>query len=86
MLTACQAEVLTLIRKGKSNKEIAQELNISLRAAKARVTTIYERMGIPGEGRSKIALDSTDRLKDIEMNCLLAFASLSQRMDRLEHG
>ena len=72
-LTGCQAEVLALIRKGKSNKDIARELNISVRAVKERTHVIYRRMGITGEGRSRLALDQED-----------AIASLSQRLDRLE--
>jgi predicted transcriptional regulator len=81
-LTGCQKQVLDLVRKGKSNKEIAQELNISEQAVKHRLGSVYVKMGIPGEGRSKITLDSSDRLKELELNFLFAIASLSQRLEK----
>lgn len=45
-LTPQQKRVLHLIRKGRCNKEIASELNISVRTANWHIHDIYTRLGI----------------------------------------
>ena len=44
-LTAREREVLTLVARGKSNKEIAKSLRISERTAKFHVTAIFNKLG-----------------------------------------
>ena len=84
-LTVCQREVYQGIRDGKTHKEMAKDLDISVQAVKNRVFNMYRALGIPLYGaRRAIEVNYQDSLKDCELNCLLAIASLSQRMDRLE--
>jgi len=47
-LTKRETEILRLIEKGYSNKEIAQELYISLRTVKYYATNIYAKLGVSG--------------------------------------
>lgn len=47
-LTRREMEILRLIDKGYSNKEIAQELYISLRTVKYYATNIYTKLGVSG--------------------------------------
>jgi DNA-binding NarL/FixJ family response regulator len=44
-LTARQKETALLVKEGKSNKEIAQALNITERTVKAHISAIFERTG-----------------------------------------
>ena len=44
-LTTREREVLTLVARGKSNKEIAKSLRISERTAKFHVTAIFNKLG-----------------------------------------
>lgn len=45
-LTEREFEVLQLVVSGKSNKEIAQDLLISVHTAKAHVCAILQKMGV----------------------------------------
>jgi DNA-binding NarL/FixJ family response regulator len=83
-LTVRQREAYKLLREGKSNKEMATELNVSLSTVKDCVGRVFRRLGIaPGNGgRRHIVANFEDSLKDTKFECLLAIASLSQRMDR----
>jgi DNA-binding NarL/FixJ family response regulator len=47
-LTARQAEVLSLLAAGKSNKEIAAELVLSLATVERHLATIYRKLGVGG--------------------------------------
>lgn len=60
LLTAREREVMELILKGKYNKVIADELDISMRTVEAHRSRIFEKMGV----RSAVELAQT--LKDIE--------------------
>ena len=58
--TPRQREVLTLLARGRTNREIAEELGISLDGAKWHVSEIITRLGArpltPAEGRKKLGL------------------------------
>jgi len=45
-LTSRETEVLTLVRKGLSNKQIGRRLGISERTVKAHLTSVYQRIGV----------------------------------------
>jgi len=47
-LTKRELEILHLIEKGYSNKEIAQALYISVRTVKYYATNIYAKLGVSG--------------------------------------
>ena len=59
LLTAREREVMELILKGKYNKVIADELDISMRTVEAHRSRIFEKMGV----RSAVELAQT--LKEI---------------------
>jgi DNA-binding NarL/FixJ family response regulator len=48
-LTAREVEVLRLLAAGKSNREIAAELVISLRTAERHIANLYEKLGAHGK-------------------------------------
>ena len=45
-LTAREREVLTLVREGLANKQIARRLDISERTVKAHLTSAFARIGV----------------------------------------
>lgn len=45
-LTAKEKSVLDLIKAGKTNKEIAEELGISLSTVKTHINNIYKKLGV----------------------------------------
>lgn len=51
-LTPCEQEVARLVAEGKTDKEIARELNRSTSAVKFHVRNILRRLGLASEGRS----------------------------------
>jgi two-component system, NarL family, response regulator LiaR len=53
-LTERETEVLRLLARGKSNKEICQALNIAEQTAKTHVSHILEKLGVPS--RTQAAL------------------------------
>ena len=53
-LTAREVEVLRLLVRGLSNKEIAQELVISRRTAGAHVEHIYAKLGVSNRARASL--------------------------------
>ena len=85
-LTVCEREAYQGIRDGKTRKEMASEWNVSVHAVRSRTYKMYRKLGIPifAGARRRIEANYRDSLKDCELNFLLAIASLSQRMDRLE--
>ncbi len=54
ILTERELEVLTLVARGMSNREISEQLNISLKTVKAHVSSILQKLGI--ESRVQAAL------------------------------
>jgi DNA-binding CsgD family transcriptional regulator len=48
-LTPREAEVLRLLAAGKSNREIAAELVLSIRTAERHIANIYEKLGAHGK-------------------------------------
>ena len=54
-ITQRDQEVLQLLMKGCSNKEIAKELNISPRTVKQHLRTLFLRAGIR-DGRKRVKL------------------------------
>jgi DNA-binding NarL/FixJ family response regulator len=46
-LTPRESEVLSLVRKGLANKQIARRLGISERTVKAHLTSTFQRIGVP---------------------------------------
>jgi len=58
-LTTREAEVITAIRAGNSNKEIATKLSISEETVKRHLSNIYAKMGV--SSRLELALLAVDR-------------------------
>lgn len=53
-LTEREKEVLILLAKGKSNKEIAQELTVSVTTVKSHVTNILRKLDLPSRTQAAI--------------------------------
>ncbi len=56
-LSSREGEVVQALRKGKSNKEIARELDISERTVKAHLTSVFQKFGV--EDRLQLMLKLT---------------------------
>lgn len=54
ILTPRQAEVLRCIAQGKSNNEIARELNIALGSVKIHVSALYRRLAIHNRSQAAV--------------------------------
>ena len=54
LLSAREAEVLELIQKGKSNAQIAYDLQLSLETIRTHARNIYRKLGVTG-GRKELA-------------------------------
>lgn len=52
LLTIQEKKVVHLINEGKSNKEIADELSVSLSTVKTHISNIYKKLGV--NSRSKL--------------------------------
>src|SRR5207245_11138083 len=48
-LTSREAEVLRLVARGQSNKEIAAELVLSVRTVERHITNLYSKIGARGK-------------------------------------
>ena len=59
-LTAQQFRVLTMIRDGMLNKQIAYDLNVSEATVKAHVTAIMRKLGVRTRTQAVLALGSAD--------------------------
>lgn len=53
-LTPREVEVLTLLRKGLANKQIARRLGISERTVKAHLTSCFQRIGVADRTRAAL--------------------------------
>jgi DNA-binding NarL/FixJ family response regulator len=53
-LTAREHEVLALLTQAKTNREIAEELVISLRTVECHLSTIYGKLGIRGRAEAML--------------------------------
>jgi DNA-binding CsgD family transcriptional regulator len=54
-LTAREMEVLRLVAAGRSNREIADELFISIKTASVHVSNILGKLGVSGRGEAAAA-------------------------------
>jgi DNA-binding NarL/FixJ family response regulator len=54
VLSRRETEVLRLVARGLANKEVARELGVTLSTAKAHVTAILSKLGLPS--RTQAAL------------------------------
>ncbi len=52
-LSPRESEVFTLIRSGKTNKEIASQLNVEISTVKSHVNSIYNKLGIKSRKASR---------------------------------
>jgi DNA-binding NarL/FixJ family response regulator len=59
-LTDQERKVLTLIASGKSNKEISQELNVTLRTVEFHVSNILNKLGVASRVEAAIWLKTYD--------------------------
>lgn len=62
-LTEKQIEVIRLLAKGKSNKEIAQDLGISEGTVKSHVITILEKLGVSSRTEAAYEADKKGYLR-----------------------
>ncbi|MGH8999215.1 MAG: response regulator transcription factor, partial [Acidimicrobiia bacterium] len=58
-LTPAECESALLAAAGRSNKEIADELFVSVRTIENRLGKIYEKLGVSGRTELAEALDAT---------------------------
>jgi DNA-binding NarL/FixJ family response regulator len=67
VLSRRETEVLSLIARGLANKEIARELGVTLSTAKAHVTAILTKLGLPSRTQAALYAARTGlvALKDI---------------------
>jgi DNA-binding CsgD family transcriptional regulator len=61
-LTEDERQVVQLVRQGMRNREIAQELFISLRTVEVRLTRIYQRVGVTSRAHLISLLANSDRI------------------------
>jgi two-component system, NarL family, response regulator LiaR len=57
VLTEREREVLALIAKGASNREIARELYLSVDTVKTHVRTLFRKLEVPNRTRAALAAD-----------------------------
>ncbi len=57
MLTTAEREVALLAASGRANKEIADQLGLSVRTVENRLHRIYEKLGIAGRPELAAALE-----------------------------
>ena len=55
-LTKREAQILQMIFDGLGDKEIAENLHISLKTSKFHVSAIYRKCGLEGHGPKRLAL------------------------------
>jgi DNA-binding NarL/FixJ family response regulator len=67
-ITHRDEQVLRLLVDGCSNKEIAEQLNISPRTVKQHLRTLFLRAGIT-DGRKRVKLATAAFQKDQEASC-----------------
>jgi DNA-binding NarL/FixJ family response regulator len=53
VLTPREQEVMTLLREGRTNREIAERLGISLNGARYHVSEILSKLGVPRARRQR---------------------------------
>jgi len=56
-LTARQREILKLVAEGKSNKEIAAALTISLRTVNGHISAMFERLEVHNRVQATVVYD-----------------------------
>jgi two-component system, NarL family, response regulator LiaR len=69
VLSRRETEVLTLVARGLANKELARELGVTLSTAKAHVTAILSKLGLPSRTQAALyaartGLVALDHLSD----------------------
>lgn len=72
-ITPRDEQVLQLLVQGCSNKEIAQQLNISPRTVKQHLRTLFLRAGIR-DGRKRVKLATAMFRKEQAQSCNLVIA------------
>jgi DNA-binding NarL/FixJ family response regulator len=72
-ITPRDEQVLKLLVQGCSNKEIAQQLNISPRTVKQHLRTLFLRAGIR-DGRKRVKLATAMFQKEQAQSCSLVIA------------
>jgi DNA-binding NarL/FixJ family response regulator len=60
-LTEREREVMTVISRGRSNREIAEELVISEKTVKNHIRTIYEKLGVANRAEAMAVWLGTER-------------------------
>lgn len=68
-ITPRDGQVLNLLVQGCSNKEIAEQLNISPRTVKQHLRTLFLRAGIT-QGRKRVKLATAMYQKEQEQVCI----------------
>lgn len=59
-LTPRESEVLSLVRQGMANKQIARRLGISERTVKAHLTSLFQRIGVADRTQAAIWAEHND--------------------------
>lgn len=62
-LTASELRVARCAADGRSNREIAQELFVSMKAVEKHLGSVYRKLAIEGRGELAAALDQAPRLR-----------------------
>lgn len=78
-LTAREHEVLALLIHAKTNREIAEELVISLRTVECHLSTIYGKLGVRGRSEAMLWAVNTDMRPEPGGSGREAYRSVGER-------
>ncbi|WP_368622138.1 LuxR C-terminal-related transcriptional regulator [Paraburkholderia sp. BR13444] len=67
-LTPRQIEVLALLARGRSNKVIARQLDVSEATVKTHLTTIFKALNVSSRGEASIVAARMERIRDAQVD------------------
>ncbi|MCC8400491.1 LuxR C-terminal-related transcriptional regulator [Paraburkholderia sp. MMS20-SJTN17] len=67
-LTPRQIEVLALLTRGRSNKVIARQLDVSEATVKTHLTTIFKALNVSSRGEASIVAARMERIRDAQVD------------------
>ncbi|EDZ98846.1 cyclic nucleotide-binding protein [Burkholderia sp. H160] len=67
-LTPRQIEVLALLARGRSNKMIARQLDVSEATIKTHLTTIFKALNVSSRGEASIVAARMERIRDAQVD------------------
>ncbi|MBB5399100.1 two-component system nitrate/nitrite response regulator NarL [Paraburkholderia youngii] len=67
-LTPRQIEVLALLARGRSNKMIARQLDVSEATVKTHLTTIFKALNVSSRGEASVVAARMERIRDAQVD------------------